>query len=86
MWLHFDDGPKFQEKQQLEDQTPNTLVSEIYATDIEKTTRCTSLDMTTVWRTRLFDRFIETAISRNKFNRMSQGSDFRGVFLEIEPM
>ena len=78
-WLHFGDEPRLQERQQVKDQQSCISVSVAYP-EFQVATRSTSPDMTTVFRTWSYGRFIEiqSNLRRKKLHRKNQGSNFLG--------
>ena len=76
-WLHFNDEPRVQERQQVKDQQSYISVSIAYPA-IPSTTRSTSPDMTTVFHTWPYGRFIEiqSNLRRKETHRTNQGSNF----------
>ena len=81
-WLHFDDGPRVQERQQVKDQQSCISIFVAYL-KFQVATRSTSLDVTTVFHAWAYGRFVEmqSNLRRKKLYRTSQGSHFlRGDF------
>ena len=78
-WLHFDDEPRVQERQQMKDQQFCISISVAYPA-MQVATRSTSPDMTTVFYTWPYGRFIEiqSNLRRKKLHRMNQVSNFLG--------
>ena len=78
-WLHFDDEPRVQERQQVKDQQSYIFVFVLFLT-VLSTARSTIPDMTTVFHACLYERFIEmqSNLRRKKLHTTNQGSNFPG--------
>ena len=70
-WPHFDDEPRFQEKEQVKDQQSCVFVFAVCLTKFQVATRGTSPDVTTVFHTWAYGRFIEiqSNLRRKKLHR-----------------
>ena len=77
-WIHLDNEPRVQERQQVKDQQSCISVSVAYPTIPSSATRSTSSDMTTVYHTWPYDRFIQiqSNLWRKKLHKTNQGSNF----------
>ena len=73
-WSYFDNEPRVQEKQQVKDQQSCIFQQ------FQVATRGTSPDVTTVFHTWAYGRFIEiqSSLRRKKLHRTNQGSNFLG--------
>ena len=78
-YLHFDNEPRVQERQQMLDQQSYTPASIAYLT-YQVAARSTTPDMAIVFHARLYDKFIEIKSNhrRKKLHRKNQGSNFVG--------
>ena len=79
-WLHFDDEPRFQERQQIKEQQPYISVFAAYRTIFQKATRSNSPVMATVFHVWPYGRLIEiqSNLRRMKPHRTNQCSNFLG--------
>ena len=76
-WLHLDDEPRVQERQQVKGQQSCISTFVTYPTIA---TRSTTPDFTTIFHAWLYGRFkeIKSNLRRNKLHRTSQSSNFLG--------
>ena len=76
-WLHFNNEPRFQERQQVKHQQSCIFIFVAYQ-QFQEATRSTSPDMTTVFHAWWYGRFIEiqSNFRRKKLHRMNQDSIF----------
>ena len=78
-WLHFDDEPRVQDRQQVKTNSPTYLFLQLIE-QFQVAARSSSSDMTTVVHAWHYGRFIEiqSSLRRKKIHKMNQGSNFLG--------
>ena len=78
-WLHFNDQLRVQERHQVKEQNPAYPFFQLIQ-QFQVATRRNTPDITTVFHTRPYGRFIEiqSNFTRKKLHRTNQGSNFLG--------